>query len=443
VRSDPRWRRLAGPLLLVLAGCAPRSSTGESEPEAPLTHLLRIAGSASRGELGFRFSPPLDCDGDGIADLALGARYTDLELTGMGTVTVWSSRGGSELAHWEGHVPDGLFGHAVLMHPDIDGDGLADVVASAPNGKYYEVPRGAVFARSPRTKRLLWSRLGEPLEGIGWHLSLAADLDRDGIREVLAGAPGGTRGKVMLLAGRNGSVLRAYTSALEHDQFGWYAVGTGDLDGDGLGDVLVGAPSEPAGGVESAGAVHLLSISDGRELRAWHGGARNGQLGEVLAALPDIDGDGKDDVAIGAPFRPSSPGEETQPGEAFVYSGATGKLLWRWTGRKPGELYGRMVAHAGDLDGDGAADVAVGAPWHLSPAGQKVGRFEVRSGRTGAVLAEAEGNERDLWLGWHIEAGASLGPAKRRGLVVSSIWSGENGLAAAGAVHAYVYPESR
>jgi hypothetical protein len=78
--------------------------------------------------------------------------------------------------------------------------------------------------------------------------------------------------------------------------------------------------------------------------------------------------------------------------------------------------------------------VAVGAPWHRAPGLEKAGRFEVRSGRSGEVMAEVAGDRADGWLGWHIAAGENLGPERRRGLVVAALRSPEAGLPAAGAI---------
>jgi hypothetical protein len=421
---------------------AERAAEARAVVEAPLelSLLLRLTGEARGGELGFRFGPPRDVDGDGIADIAAGARFTNLEFTGMGTVAVWSSGSGRQIAYWEGHAQDALFGHSVLIGPDADRDGHPDIIASAPNGKYHEVYRGVIYARSAATGRLLWSVVGETSEGIGWHLALAGDQNRDGTADIFAGLPGsGVTGKVYLLSGRDGAVLRSFASSGENDQFGWYADAVPDLDGDGLDDLIVGAPSaqsEAAGGV---GAAYIYSSAKGNQLRAWHGRQVNGQFGEVVCALPDLDGDGAAELAVAAPYRPLSPEEEPLPGEVFVFSGASGGTLRHWVGRQRGELYGRMVASAGDADGDGVGDIAVAAPWYGAGGREKAGRFELRSGRSGEILAAVEGEREGMWLGWHMVPGENLGREQRRGLVVSALRSEENGLPAAGAIIVYLY----
>jgi hypothetical protein len=429
--------------LAAAAGCAgPRG--GGARPGPFLDLLLSIPGEAREGELGFRFGPPRDTDGDGIADIAAGARFTDLELTQMGTVTVRSTDGGRELAWWEGHVEGGLFGHSVLAGPDADGDGLPDVVGAAPNGKLQDDYRGVLYTRSPVSGRLLWTLIGEPGEGLGWDLALAGDQDGDGVEDLFAGAPGGPGpGKAYLVSGRDGKVLRAFTSKAAGDEFGWYVAAAPDLDGDGRLDLAVGAPTAElvaagnAGTSVPAGAAWVLSSASRRELHAWRGETPRGMFGEVVAGLPDLDGDGAGEVAVSAPHQGTGD-EPWLPGEVFIFSGASGSLLHRWRGRRDGELYGRMVTSAGDIDGDGTGDVAVGVPWSRNGDRERAGRVELRSGRTGEVLEVLEGERPELWLGWHIERGEDLGPERRRGLVVSTIRSEENGLPAAGAIRVYV-----
>jgi FG-GAP repeat protein len=435
-------------LLSWLASCAGDRARGRvTAPEGPpaprgvpsLHLLLTIEGERKNGELGFRFGSPRDLDGDGIADIAAGARFTDLAFTQMGTVGVWSSAGGKRLAGWDGQTADALFGHSVLIGPDIDGDRRPDIIASAPAGKYAEVYRGAIRALSAASGRELWSVRGEPGEALGWQLALAGDQNRDGVEDLFAGAPGnGARGMAYLLDGRTGAVLHAYPSPAEDDQFGWYVSTAPDLDGDGLADLLVGAPSTTWNGAPRAGAAYAISSATGRRLREFRGTEANGQFGEMVAVLGDFDGDGHPEVAISATFHPNLTRDESKVGEVTVYSGASGEEIRRFRGRQGVELYGRMIAPAGDVDGDGVGDIAIGAPWSRVGDLARAGRFEVRSGRTGEILLEVSGDRAEMWLGWHIAAAEDLGTAKEKGLVVSALRSEEGGLVGAGALRVYV-----
>jgi hypothetical protein len=163
----------------------------------------------------------------------------------------------------------------------------------------------------------------------------------------------------------------------------------------------------------------VLSSATGRALYHWTSSDGRGGFGGVVASLGDLDGDGKGEIAVAAP------GTEDQtrsiPGELVVYSGATGKELRRWSGSQPGELYARMVVDAGDVDGDGVDDVAIGAPWHRRGGADRVGRMEVRSGRTGAVLDELVGDGPDCWFGWHIRRAPDPDRRGRPTLLVSSL----------------------
>jgi hypothetical protein len=80
-----------------------------------------------------------------------------------------------------------------------------------------------------------------------------------------------------------------------------------------------------------------------------------------------------------------------------------------------------MLVDAGDLDGDGVDDVAIGAPWHRRGNDDRVGRLELRSGRTGKVLADLVGDGPDCWFGWHVRRAPDPDGRGRPALLVSSL----------------------
>jgi hypothetical protein len=180
----------------------------------------------------------------------------------------------------------------------------------------------------------------------------------------------------------------------------------------------------------------VISAASGKELHHWKSADPRGGFGGVVAAVADVDGDGKREVAIAAP------GTEDQtrsiPGELGIYSTASGEELRRWAGRQPGELFARMVAAAGDLNGDGIDDVAVGAPWHRTASGDRVGRVELRSGRDGAVLAELFGDDPGGWFGWHIQRARDPGGRGRPALLIGSLRHTVGGQPGVGVVDLYV-----
>lgn len=373
----------------VVGGCGDDLCPGPAA--GGLCRLVRLEGPAAGGELGFRFGEPRDLDGDGAEDLVVGARRTGAEDTGA----AWAwSRAGGQLGEWRGEHVDGLFGHGALAVPDLDGDGAPDVVVTAPNAAVDGAVRGVIDAYALDGRRL-WRAVGRPGDGFGWHVVPAGDHDGDGVEDLWAGAPSNTlTAHVYLVSGRDGQVLRTITSDRTDDQFGWYVVGTGDLDGDAVADLAIGAPVAMVDGARR-GAVRLVSGATGATLRELVGELPGKQFGEMLAPLDDIDGDGVPDLAVGAPGGVSA--DAAGGSEVHVISGATGARVRLLVGQEDNELYGRMLARIDDLDGDGARDLAIGAPWWRD----RDGRIELRSARTLALLAEVHGAERG-WLGWHL-----------------------------------------
>jgi len=387
-----RHRSLILVSLGALAGCGDNACPGPSTDST--CRLTRIDGPTPAGELGFRFGAPLDLDGDGLLDLAAGARYGG--PGGGGEAGVWTLDG-EPLAHWEGTYGSSLFGQVTVPVPDLDGDGRADVVVAAPLAQVEGGAFGAIAAYSVRDGHLIWRATTEAKDGLGWHVERAGDHDGDGIEDLWAGATSNPdRGRAYLLSGRDGSVLRTITSTRSADRFGFYVVPMGDLDGDGERDVAIGAPGASING-RIVGAVTLASAATGAPLRELAGDLPGHLFGEMLAPLDDLDGDGLDDLAIAAPVD-AEQGAAPGSSEVHIVSSGTGARLRLLAAREPGELYGRMLATVDDLDGDGLRDLAIGAPWW----NERRGRIEVRSSRTNAVLAELYGEQPGDWLGWHI-----------------------------------------
>jgi hypothetical protein len=397
----------------------------------------RFAGTVPGGELGFRFGEPLDVDGDGHADVAAGSRFK-LQQGSLqnGNAAVWSGASGALIRAWDGDLPDGLFGHWVLPVPDLGHDGLADLIISAPTARVDGNVCGVLVARSPKTGEELWKRVGNPDENLGWDLALAGDQDGDGRSDVFVGAPAGNAGRVYLVSGKDGTVLRTYAPSEATPTFGWFVARLDDLDGDGHADLAVGAHRENGPGGMIAGAAYAFSSASGKELYHWHGTGDVSGFGEVVAAVGDLDGDGHGEVVVAAPR--TNDATRRRPGDVYVYSGATGKPLRHWSGTQPGELYGRMVVAAGDLDGDGIDDLAIGAPWHRRDAAERVGRVEFRSGQSGKVLGELFGDEADCWFGWHIRRAPDPGGRGRPALLIGSLRHPVDGKVGVGVLDLYV-----
>ena len=353
-----------------------------------------VAGEA----YGAALTPVGDWDRDGIPDWAAGAPYggDDSGTTG-GYVRVHSGRSGAEISRFSGPAGQGAFGAALAAAGDVDRDGIPDLLIGAPRAEGNMPAAGLAAVYSGRDGQLVlefrggaaYSRFGASVAGIG-------DVNRDGRPDLLIGAPGDSgqgreAGSAAVFSGLDGSLLHLLTGPGPMARFGSAGCGVGDLDADGADDFAVGAPGD---GAEEEGSVSVYSGATGALLRVERGARPGAAFGASLAFAGDIDGDGFGDWVAGAPGAGS--------GSAAAFSGKRGTLLHHLMGPAPGSRFGASVSSAGDLDGDGFDDLVVGAP-RDGLGGPEAGSVTAFSGADGAVL--------DRWTGDPGErAGSAVAP---------------------------------
>lgn len=202
---------------------------------------------------------------------------------------------------------------------------------------WFEVP-GSIDPRP-------WLDVAPPPGAAGFGAALAAcgDLDGDGVGDVLAGAP--AAGRAFVVSGADGSVMLEL--ALSPDA-GLALASAGDFDGDGHVDLAAGLPHATPGGAE-AGRIEVRSGLDGALLAA-RDGTPGALLGTDLAPAGDVDGDGRPELVV------SAPGVLGVPGHVLVLGGPDAHELLRLDG---GTGFGVAVSALGDASGDGLPDVAV------------------------------------------------------------------------------------
>lgn len=317
-------------------------------PSAPVTTPTVVLEGGSAGDtLGRSMASAGDINGDGYADLIAGAPLADLvgdpTLTDAGSAQIYygSSTGLSPAPALTltGAQSGEQYGLSVAGIGDVNGDGYADVAVA---GVYYD-------------------------DG--------ANIDAGRVDVYLGTAAGLSPTPAFEVTGQPSSL------------FG-LALGGGDVNADGFSDLVVGAPGWDNGEVDE-GAVFVYygsgtgpSTSGAATLEINQAGARFGQS----VAVGDTDGDGAADVVAGAPMYSNGQPNE---GAAFLFAGGAGGVAttpgWTFECDQDQAQCGAAVA-AGDINGDGLADVFVGAPQYTGPSGQ-TGRVTYFMGASGGLPA--------------------------------------------------------
>ncbi len=309
---------------------------------------------------------------------------------------------------FEGEAAGDRFGMAVAGGGDVNGDGYADVVVGAPHVDLAGASSGAVSVLSGRDGYELLFLPGDSAgDWFGFSVDVAGDVDGDGFDDVVVGSPLGTppEGSAYVVSGRTGAYLFVWSGDAPGDRFGHAVCGAGDVNGDGVPDLAVGAPVADGGGV-FAGRVCVFSGADGSRLHTFDGAAWD-QLGSSVDGAGDVDGDGRADVVVGAPL---ADGTAFNSGSAFVFSGADGSALHTFHGAAAGDRLGSVVRGAGDVDADGTPDVLLGIP-AADDAGVDAGLIEVRSGADGGLILAVPGSR----AGEYLEVGTGVGDVDRDG----------------------------
>ena len=316
-----------------------------------------------------------------------------------------------EVAELQSPAPvlDGHFGRALVLVPDLDGDGLEDLAIGVPG---IQGGRGRVELVSSATHMLLdILGPGQPGEGFGETLARLDDLDGDGVDELLVGAPGSDVGS---FDGGAAYVLSLPTKTTLHSFFGATGDALGaaicrgpDLNGDGIDELVIAAPLRNGSFYWDVGRVEIHDGSSFAPLVTITGVQSGEHLGASVALGGDLDADGLRDLIVGAPMWDVGAWHDNT-GRAFVFSSGTGLSLLEVSSYLSGGRLGSSVIGVGDVDGDGVEDFAVGQP---GGTGQE-GGVHVFSGTTGSLLTIVEGEGFDERLGASLaDASGFDGPA--------------------------------
>jgi hypothetical protein len=363
-------------MTLFLAAIA-ASNAAAQFVETTVTVLRTIPGPSARANFGAWINNAGDTDGDGVADLIVGAPDVGAST---GAAYLYSGKTGARLFTFTPDLTGGHFGVSVSAAGDVDGDGTPDVAVGAPDVRSRT---GAVYLYSGRNGALI-RRLDGAAAGneFGFAPAPIPDTNADGRPDLLVGAPGANSGTgaAYVLSGRDGSVLRTMTGRNAGERFGSAVNALRDINGDGRAEILVGAMDRPP---SARGGGDVISGAGDQRLFEIPGDASSHDLGwAYISDAGDVDADGKTDILVGDFGHDGAvPGQFA--GRAWVYSGADFHVLHTWDGTPQSGL-GECRA-AGDVNGDGYGDLLIAA--YNDPAhAQNAGRVSVYSGRDGSEL---------------------------------------------------------
>jgi hypothetical protein len=277
---------------------------------------------------------------------------------------------------------NGRFGASIAGMGDLDGDGTADFLVGAPGEQVGSSAKaGRAYLFSGENGGAIYTLTAPDPVADGYFGTAVATLDAvtgDGIPEIAIGAIGPNRkGRVYLFNGREGTLLRTLKSPspTPGGLFGRTVAGTGDLNGDDIPDLAVGAIGD------GEDRVYLFSGASGDLLYTLRSPTDGHDHFGQVASVGDVDGDDVPDLLIGAST--TTVGDRSTAGRAYLYSGQNGKRIHTLTppSSKVGH-FGYLTAAGGDINGDDISEAIVGAAGNSGAAG----RIYVYNGTDGTVL---------------------------------------------------------
>jgi len=380
-------------------------------------------------QLGTSVASAGDVNGDGYSDVIVGTPYWDITSgtdEGRAQVFLGSSSGLATTAAWtvNGDQANARFGHSVASAGDVNGDAFSDVIVGTPfyDGGQTDEGRAQIFLGSGGglATSAQWTKESDQASSqYGLTVASAGDTNGDGYSDVIVGAPrydnGQTdEGAAFAYLGSASGVSTSYVWTGESNQANWTygtsVASAGDVNGDGYSDILIGAPNSTASGAH----IHYGSSTGPVAVASWSEFfGTSARFGQTVASAGDLNGDGYGDIVIAEPQRNNPP---SAFGGFYVFFGSpTGPAavanFTRLADANTWGPFGGSVACAGDVNGDGFADLVIGNPgFQGGQTGE--GRVQIFSGAGSALRTASSwgvsGGQASARLGWSLSGAGDV-----------------------------------
>jgi hypothetical protein len=347
-----------------------------------------LVGESSGDELGISVATAGDVNGDGYSDVIVGVHRYDTSETDAGAAFVFegTATGVNSTHIWtdEGDQLGESYGWSVATAGDVNGDGYSDIIVGAPYYDEGQSNEGAAYVYHGSSSGLSstpswYAQSDNAHDWMGWQVGTAGDIDGNGCSDVIIAVGGADWAKVWQGStssglGDDGTGANIdWIGKVSGNQTGASAGTAGDVNGDGYSDVILGVPTYNDGETDEGGAFIWFGSStglgaDGTVSNAdwsYEPDVVDARFGRSVGTAGDVNGDGFADVIVGANRYTDGQNEE---GAVFVFHGSStgpsGTHDWTKQGNAADHRLGQSVGTAGDVNGDGFADIIVGAAKH-------------------------------------------------------------------------------